>query len=60
MAADIVERGIVLTGGGALLDGLEEILTERTGINAMTAENPACVVAEGTGLYAEVMAKLGK
>ncbi len=60
LAADIVERGIVLTGGGALLDGLEEILTERTGINAMTAENPACVVAEGTGLYAEVMAKLGK
>ena len=52
--------GIVLTGGGALLDGLEEILTERTGINAMTAENPACAVAEGTGMYAEMMAQLGK
>lgn len=60
LAADIVERGIVLTGGGALLDGLEEILTERTGINAMTAENPACAVAEGTGMYAEMMAQLGK
>ena len=59
LAADIVERGIVLTGGGALLDGLEEILTERTGINAMTAENPACAVAEGTGMYAEMMAQLG-
>ena len=39
--------------------GLEEILTERTGINAMTAENPACAVAEGTGMYAEMMAQLG-
>lgn len=60
LAADIVERGIVLTGGGALLDGLEEIITDRTGINAMTAENPMFVVAEGTGRYAEVMAELGK
>ena len=60
LAADIVERGIVLTGGGALLDGLEEIISERTGINVMTAENPACVVAEGTGQYAELMAKLNR
>lgn len=60
LAADIVERGIVLTGGGALLDGMEEILTERTGINTMTAEHPSCAVAEGAGMYAEVMAKLGK
>lgn len=60
LAADIVERGIILTGGGALLDGLEEILTERTGINTITAENPACAVAEGTGKYAEMMAKLGR
>ncbi len=60
LAADIVERGIVLTGGGSLLDGLEEIITQRIGINAMTAENPACAVAEGTGMYAEIMAKLGK
>lgn len=59
LAADIVERGIVLTGGGSQLDGLEEIITERTGINAMTAENPALAVAEGTGLYAETIAKLG-
>ena len=60
LAADIVERGIVLTGGGALLEGLEESLTEHTGINTMTAENPACAVAEGTGMYVEMMAKLGK
>lgn len=58
LAADIVERGIILAGGGALLDGLEEIITERTGINTMTAENPAFVVAEGTGRYTEVMEQL--
>lgn len=58
--ADIVDRGIVLTGGGALLDGFEEVISQRTGINTMTAENPACVVAEGTGRYAEVMEELGK
>ena len=46
----------VLTGGGALLDGLEEVISERTGINTMTAENPASVVALGTGEYVEIMA----
>lgn len=60
LAADIVERGIILTGGGALLDGMEEIITQRTGINTMTAENPSCAVAIGAGMYAETMAKLGK
>ena len=57
LAADIVERGIILTGGGALLDGMEEIITQRTGINTMTAENPSCAVVLGTGMYAETMAK---
>ena len=39
LAADIADRGIVLTGGGALLRGLEELLEEKTGINTMTAED---------------------
>lgn len=56
LAADIVERGIVLTGGGALLDGLEELIEEKTGINTVTAENPISAVAMGTGRYAELMA----
>ncbi|MGI6007853.1 MAG: rod shape-determining protein [Ruminococcus sp.] len=60
LAADIAERGIILTGGGALLTGLEELIEETTGINAMTAENPSHAVAEGTGRYDEVMEKLGK
>ena len=58
LAADVVDRGIILTGGGSLLGGLEELIGEHTGINTMTAENPACAVAIGTGEYAEEMAKL--
>ena len=57
LAADISERGIVLTGGGALLRGLEEVIGERTGINTVTAENPVAVVALGTGQYVEIMNK---
>lgn len=56
LAADVSERGIVLTGGGALLRGLEELMEERTGINTMTAEDPMTCVAIGTGKYVEYMA----
>ena len=56
LAADIVERGIVLTGGGALLDGMEELIEEKTGINTVTAEEPVAAVAIGTGTYAELTA----
>ncbi|MDD3219230.1 MAG: rod shape-determining protein [Lachnospiraceae bacterium] len=60
LAADVAERGIILTGGGALLNGLEEVIEERTGISTATAENPAIAVAVGTGRYAETIAKLGQ
>ena len=56
LAADIVDRGIVLTGGGALLDGFEEVISQRTGINTMTAEDPMTAVAIGTGKYVEFLA----
>ena len=56
LAADVVDRGIVLTGGGALLSGLEELIEARTGINTMTAEDPMTVVAVGTGQFVELMA----
>lgn len=58
LAADIAMRGIVLTGGGALLSGLEELIGERTGINVMTAENPELAAAVGCGLYEGMMARL--
>ena len=56
LAADISDRGIVLTGGGALIQGLEELIEEKTGINTMTAEDPLTAVAIGTGKYIEYLA----
>lgn len=57
LSADILERGMVLTGGGAMLRGLEELLENRTGITTMTAEEPTKVVAIGTGQYIEFISK---
>ncbi len=56
LAADIAERGIVMTGGGSLLRGLEDLIEARTGINTMTAEDPMTAVAIGTGRYVESLA----
>ena len=55
LSADVLDRGIVLTGGGAMLRGLEEMIAERTGINTMTAEDPLKAVAVGTGQFVEFM-----
>ncbi len=56
LAADVADRGIVLTGGGALLRGLEELLEDRTGISTITAEQPMTCVAIGTGKFVEFLA----
>ena len=55
LAADIADRGIVLTGGGALLWGMEQLLEAKTGINTVTAENPMNCVAIGTGKFVEFL-----
>ena len=50
------DRGIVLTGGGSLLSGLEDLIEAKTGINTMTAEDPMTCVAIGTGKFIEFLA----
>lgn len=55
LAADIAVRGIVLTGGGCLLNGLDRLIESKTGINTMTAEDPMTAVAIGTGQYLEYL-----
>ena len=49
LAADIVANGIVLTGGGALIKGLDKLIEQQTGINVTVADNALEAVAEGTG-----------
>lgn len=53
LAADIYERGIVLTGGGSLLSGLDTLIEEKTGITTIIAEDPLSAVAVGTGKFIE-------
>ena len=49
LASDISDRGIYMTGGGCLVDGLDKLLQEKTGINVMIAEDAVSCVALGTG-----------
>lgn len=53
LAADIVDKGIVLTGGGALLTNLNQVLREATGLPVSIAENPLECVVKGTGVALE-------
>ena len=58
LAADIVDKGIVLTGGGALLDGLAELIRHETQVPVYVADNPLTCVAEGCGMVLEMLDKL--
>ncbi len=58
LAADIVDRGIVLTGGGALLHRLDQVLRDATGLSVAVAENPLQCVALGTGRALEERKRL--
>lgn len=49
LASDIIDRGIVLTGGGALLRGIDQFLTQQTGVPVFRADNPMIAVATGCG-----------
>ncbi|HIJ23531.1 MAG: rod shape-determining protein [Gammaproteobacteria bacterium] len=59
LAGDISERGMVLTGGGALLRDLDRLLTEETGLPVTVAEDPLTCVARGGGRALELMDEIG-
>lgn len=50
LAADIIDKGIVITGGGALIEGLDKLLSNELKVAVFIAENPLTCVAEGTGI----------
>ncbi|QLH43708.1 MAG: rod shape-determining protein [Coxiellaceae bacterium] len=60
LAADIAERGMVLTGGGALLKDFDRLLMEETGLPVIVAEDPLTCVARGGGRALELMDTVGK
>ncbi len=58
LGADIAERGLVLTGGGALLKNIDRLLAEETGLPVMIAEDPLTCVARGSGKALDMIGKL--
>ena len=53
LSADIIDHGITLTGGGAMLRGLDQLISKETGMPVQVAENPLDCVAAGTGKLLE-------
>ena len=59
LGADVADRGIVVTGGGALLRDIDKLITEETGLPVVIAEDPLTCVARGGGRILELMDELG-
>jgi len=60
LVADIVERGIIIAGGGALLRGIDTLISRETGIHVVIADDPLTCVARGAGAVLEKMELLKK
>ncbi|MFZ4451804.1 rod shape-determining protein MreB [Salibacterium aidingense] len=58
LSADIIDRGVILTGGGALLNGIDELLGEELKVPVIIAEEPMNCVANGTGIILENLDKM--
>jgi len=59
LAGDIIDRGMVLTGGASLLFGLDKLIKHQMGIEAIIADDAVSCVAVGTGMYMEYLARQG-
>lgn len=60
LSADIIDRGIMLTGGGALLHGIDQLFADELKVPVLIAEEPMRAVANGTGLMLEHLDKIAK
>jgi len=58
LSADIIDRGVILTGGGALLDGLDALLADELKVPVLIAEDPMHCVVKGTGIMLENLDKV--
>ncbi|ERN51899.1 rod shape-determining protein [Alkalihalophilus marmarensis] len=60
LSADIIDRGVILTGGGALLHGIDQLLAEELKLPVLVAEDPMHCVAKGTGIMLENLDRISK
>ena len=60
LSADIIDRGVILTGGGALLHGIDMLLAEELKVPVLVAENPMDCVAIGTGMMLDNIDKIAR
>lgn len=60
LVSDIMVRGIIMTGGGSLLYGLDKLIEKRTGVRVVIAQSPITCVAIGTGRYIDFMSSKNK
>ncbi|MFD1706833.1 rod shape-determining protein [Siminovitchia sediminis] len=60
LSADIIDRGVILTGGGALLHGIDQLLAEELRVPVLVAEEPMDAVAKGTGMMLENIDRIAK
>ena len=60
LPSDVVERGIVLTGGGALLQDLDQLLMKEIGLSVIVAEDPLTCVVRGGGRFLELLDEFGE
>ena len=60
LSSDIIDRGIVLAGGGALIRGLDQVISDATGLTVIQADDPLCCVANGTGKFLNLLGTLSR